>query len=204
MQWLDEWQQEVEQPADRTASEKERMLISKETLAGLRMTGIISLQEFDLVFDKPFCFTTYFPVKSFTQLVQYLFALPDHEVKSFLSERISQDPLEKFFGRQRQRGGVNENPNVSQFLKGNQALRVINSIDLDITMGNTWGSNCSNLPGKENVAPLPKRRRVEPTGTGCMYMWTVVSLFVIKKFCTSLHVLCSHSARESGCHSLTL
>lgn len=86
-------------------------------------------------------------------------------MKSFLSERISQDPLEKFFGRQRQRGGVNENPSISQFLKGNQALRVINSIDLDITRGNTRGSNRSNLPGKENVAPLPKRRRVKPTGT---------------------------------------
>ena len=50
---------------------------------------------------------------------------------SFLSEKSSQDPLEKYFGRQLQRGRVIENPNVSQFLKGNQALRVINSIDLD-------------------------------------------------------------------------
>ena len=32
----------------------------------------------------------------------------------FLSERISQDPLEKFFGCQRQRGRVNENPTVTE------------------------------------------------------------------------------------------
>ncbi len=63
------------------------------------------------------------PVKSFTQLVHYLFKVPG--VKSFLSEWVSQDPLEKFFGRQRQRGGVNENPTVAQFLK---ALRVLTSI----------------------------------------------------------------------------
>ena len=93
---------------------------------------------------------------SFVQLVQYLFTLPG--VKSFLSERISQDPLEKFFGRHRQCGGVNENHNVAQFLKGNQALKVINSIDFDITKGNTRGTNRSSLPGKENLAPLPKRR----------------------------------------------
>lgn len=98
----------------------------------------------------------YFPVKSFIQLVQYLFTLPG--VTSFLSEKISQDPLEKFFGRQRQRGGANENPNVAQFLLGNQALRIINSIDLDITRGNTRGSNRSCLPGQENVKPLPKRK----------------------------------------------
>ena len=94
--------------------------------------------------------------------MRYLFTLPG--VKSFLSERISQDPLEKFFGHHRQRGGVNENPNVAQFLKGNQALKVINSIDLDITKGNTRGSNRSSLPGKENLAPLPKRRRTKHTG----------------------------------------
>ncbi len=52
-------------------------------------------------------------VKSFIDLVRYPFTLPG--VKSFLSECISQDPLEKFFGLQRQRGRVNENPNVQEF-----------------------------------------------------------------------------------------
>ena len=129
------------------------MLLSKETRTGLRMTGLYILVHRQYYFSKFIvpCLC-YFTVK---QLVQYLFTLPG--VKSFLSERISQDPLEKFFGHHRQRGGVNENPNVAQFLKGNQALRVINSIDLDITK-NTQGSNGSSLPGKENVAPLPKRQ----------------------------------------------
>jgi len=67
------------------------------------------------------------PVKSFTELVPQLFAIPG--VKVFLSERINQDPLEKFFGCQRQRGGWNENPTVAEFYKnthtspqGNQLL----------------------------------------------------------------------------------
>ena len=87
-------------------------------------------------------------------------------MKSFLSEfhKI------QFFGRHRQRGGINDNSNVAQFLEGNQALKVINSIDLDITKGNTWESNRSSLPGKENLAPLPKRQRTKHTGIYiCIY-----------------------------------
>ncbi len=65
-----------------------------------------------------------YAVKSFIDLVTYLFSLPG--LTAFLSERISQDPLEKFFGLQRQRGRVNENPDVSEFCKNTQAHRVIN------------------------------------------------------------------------------
>ena len=94
---------------------------------------------------------------AFIELTEYLFTVPG--VKSFLSERISQDPLEKYFGRQRQRGKVNENPTVSQVLKNAQALRVINSIDIDTGAGNTRGTNSKRpLLGKENSQPLPKRR----------------------------------------------
>ena len=57
--------------------------------------------------------------KSFVEMVRYLFSLPD--VISFLSQRICQDPLEQFFGCQRQRGGVHDNPNCSEFMKNTQA-----------------------------------------------------------------------------------
>jgi len=59
------------------------------------------------------------------ELVEFLFTIPG--VKEFLSEKLCQDPLEKFFGCQRQRGRVNENPTATQFLKNTQALRVVNS-----------------------------------------------------------------------------
>ena len=45
-------------------------------------------------------------------------------VNSFLSERLSQDPLEKYFGQQRQRGGVNENPACDEFLPSTESSKL--------------------------------------------------------------------------------
>ena len=58
--------------------------------------------------------------------------MPD--VKSFLSQRICQDPLERFFGCQRQQGGVHDNPNAWEFMKNTQALCVIRSIAKEATV----------------------------------------------------------------------
>ena len=93
---------------------------------------------------------------SFTELVPKLFSISG--VKVFLSEHLSQDPLEKFFGCQRQRGGTHDNPSVQEFCKNTQALRVINTFCRGPVKG-----NCRTLKRpvdleKENV-PLPKRRR---------------------------------------------
>ena len=77
----------------------------------------------------------------------------------FLSEKLSQDPLENFFGCQRQRGGLSENPNVAEFCKNTQALRVINTACGDVSRGNCRG-NKQTQPldiDKENT-PLPKRK----------------------------------------------
>lgn len=81
------------------------------------------------VFPSTYC-TNYlffpFAAKSFVEMVRYLFTMPD--VKAFLSRRICQDPLEQFFGCQRQRGGTHDNPNAQEFLRNTQALRVVNSM----------------------------------------------------------------------------
>ena len=76
----------------------------------------------------------------------------------FLSEHLSQDLLEKFFGCQRQRGTTNENPNVVQFCKNTQALRVINGVCENVSKSNCRGNKISVNWGKENC-PLPKRRK---------------------------------------------
>ena len=60
------------------------------------------------------------------QCTPLLISYATYLVKSFLSERISQDPLEKFFGTQRQRRRVHENPSVSDFIQNTQALWVAN------------------------------------------------------------------------------
>ena len=96
---------------------------------------------------------------SFVELVQYIFTIPD--VKSFLSQRICQDALEQFFGCQRQRGGMHDNPNASEFMKNTQALRVVNSIAKLPKRGNCRGGKQDTdiTVGQENSMPLPKRPR---------------------------------------------
>lgn len=74
--------------------------------------------------------------KSFIELIRYLFSLP--EVKenhlAFLSNNLCQDPLEKFFGSQRQRGGASDNPDVKEFFKITAAL----SCELLLPWSNNW------------------------------------------------------------------
>ena len=60
-------------------------------------------------------------------------------VVCFLSEKLSQDALEQFFGCQRQCGRTNENPRVAEFLKNTQSIRVINSIWVKDITGNCQG-----------------------------------------------------------------
>ena len=64
----------------------------------------------------------FFPliVHSFVEIVQYLFKVPG--VKFILSEHFCQDPLEKYFGKQRQRGAANENPSVLQVINNAPAI----------------------------------------------------------------------------------
>ena len=76
-------------------------------------------------------------VRFFLDLVPHLFSIPG--VKAFLSEKLCQYPLEEFFGCQRQRGRVNENPNCQDFCKNTQALRVVNSF-VGPVKGNCHGS----------------------------------------------------------------
>ena len=95
------------------------------------------------------------PLTSFVELVEYVFTIPG--VSVFLSNRLCQDPLEKFFGQQRQRGRVNENPSTTKFLRNTQALRVISNTCSKIR-GNCRGSSIISKDLLES-GPLPKRAR---------------------------------------------
>ena len=92
-------------------------------------------------------------MKAFIDLVNYLFTLPG--ATCFLSEKLSQDPLEKFFGCQRQRGRVNENPTVQEFCKNTQALSVVNSVCRDVR-GNCRGNK--RTLSEDATGSLKKRR----------------------------------------------
>ncbi len=52
-------------------------------------------------------------VNSFVELSQYLLTKHEKESLFLLSERLTQDPLENYFGQQRARGHRNENPTIN-------------------------------------------------------------------------------------------
>ena len=101
-------------------------------------------------------------VKSFLEFIPHIFKIEG--VTSFLSEKLSQDPLEKFFGCQRQRGATNENPTVAEFLKNTQSMRVINSIWVKDLTGNCRGCkrkayDLESIELSDISKPLKKRKR---------------------------------------------
>ena len=57
-------------------------------------------------------------MRSFVELTKHVFTIPG--VILFLSNRLCQDPIENFFGQQRQRGGTHSNPNVLEFMRNTQ------------------------------------------------------------------------------------
>ncbi len=94
-------------------------------------------------------------VHSFVDLVKDFFSMPG--VKVFLSKRLLQDLLERFFGTQRQRGRAHEDPSVKEFSQNTQALRVINSFCVDPVRGNCRGLKPAPVDlSKENTSPKTK------------------------------------------------
>ena len=141
---------------DISPTARKSMLLSRETLDGIYFTSKHYKQAFEFATKR----TVYYTVKAFTELVRYIFTFDG--VKFFLSSHINQDPLECFFGCQRQRGKVNENPNVQAFCKNTQALRVIGNVCRNSVKGNCRGTvrnRESTSMREEDIAPLPKRRR---------------------------------------------
>lgn len=98
-------------------------------------------------------------VNSLIGLQEYLFTLPG--VEYLLTAKLNQDPLEKFFGLQRQRGAANEHPSANDFQGNTQAIRVIDSVCGNIR-GNVRGADKRGRQYSDdeiNVQPLRKRKR---------------------------------------------
>ena len=71
-------------------------------------------------------------VHSFVAVVRELLQHPELKGKYLLSERFNQDPLENFFGKVRQAGGRNTNPNVKMMEEATDVLRLQASSALDV------------------------------------------------------------------------
>ena len=150
---MDEWEKSVQARDGFEEKEKKMMMIPQETLHGIKVNGnvhvcILQWNSFTACMHM-------LVVLSLVDLIEYVFTIPG--VTVFLSERLCQDPLEKFFGCQRQRGGTNENPTVQEFCRNTQALRVVNSVCSNVRKGNCRGHKDEVEFSKENQI-LPKRR----------------------------------------------
>ena len=93
-------------------------------------------------------------VSSFTELAPKLLELPG--VEYLLSEVFSQDPLERYFSRQRHRGGHNDNPTAYQVPYNASTLVQQRSVYRDVKKMNVE-------PEKQDVElltqPMKKRKR---------------------------------------------
>ena len=186
--YLEGWKKSVQERKGFSDGEKKKMQLSDETLLGLEMTGIYLRVWFyvgmgtdirsnmfwgwkcmvprdiaaeiywgyiGLSWHYCMCVVSLL-VRSFLELVPYLFTIPG--VKAFLSEKLCQDPLEKFFGCQRQRGRVNENPNCQDFCKNTQALRVVNSFVGPVKSNCRGNKTEAKINTDKENKPLPKQR----------------------------------------------
>ena len=98
-------------------------------------------------------------MKSFVEITKFL--LPEEESdRFFLSERISQDPLENYFGQLRARGGQNEISTLQQCVHSANAIHVQKSQALDPVRGNSSQKRDCKTPPIDST-PSPKRRRVK-------------------------------------------
>lgn len=161
--YLEMWKKSVEGRGGYSDGEKERMMLSQKTLTGIQITGMknpTSQLPFIYILHAVIYFHAFMfiAVKSFLEFVPIVLQLPG--VSFFLSDKLNQDPLEKFFGCIRQHGRVNNNPTIYEALKSTQTLRVINSIRVDSITGNCRGSKRPVSFDDLDIRPLPKRRRV--------------------------------------------
>ncbi len=142
---------------DLEAQDQNKMMLSRETMEGLQITGTIT-RVILFVYELQF----FFPVKSFVEMTKYILSetpADNSESLYFLSERISQDPIENYFGKQRARGRRNENPNMHQSVHNAAALRVQKSLALDPIRGNCRRKRLNYSDNTIDDTPLPKRKR---------------------------------------------
>jgi hypothetical protein len=99
LQYFYGWKENIStRPGQYTATAQAKMFISQQTHEGLQITA-----------------------HSTVEVVKFLLS---HGLNSVLTERFQQDPLEEYFGNQRQRGRRSDNPDALQFAYNDRALDV--------------------------------------------------------------------------------
>ena len=94
-------------------------------------------------------------------MARYLLSQGDEDV-FLLSERVSQDPLENYFGQQRARGGRNEHPTMQQCIQNAASLRIQKSFALQPVRGNCRRKRLLYDEESHSIdVPLSKRKRFQ-------------------------------------------
>lgn len=130
--WLNGWELEVQAVPNLTKGEKSRLLLSYQTMEGLRIT-----------------------TKSFIALVPEL--LDADGAKFILPEKLNQDKLEMFFGKLRRAVGDSDNPSVHEV--GHRILTLLITGTQTIAPRN---GNCTlfeNVPAGEASGYQLKRQK---------------------------------------------
>ena len=85
---------------------------------------------------------------------------PDSKDLFLLSERVSQDPLENYFGKQRARGGRCDNPSMKECIQNSIAIRAQQGLELDHVRGNSrYKRRVTSDTEVIDDTPPPKRKR---------------------------------------------
>lgn len=99
-----------------------------------------------------------FSAKSFVNLAKLL--LSEEGIQFVLSEKLSQDPVEEYFSKQRAKRGADENPTLEIFNRNVLGLNVAGDELIKVMNGNTRGrykedeklnvNDTSRLPTKKS------------------------------------------------------
>ena len=152
--YLHNWWKAAIARIDLPRANRKRLCLSRETLEGLQMTSKRYLSLHGIL---TYIHTYPYVALSFVELVDYLFDVPG--VKYILSERLCQDPLESFFGKQRMRNGYGDNPTVQSFMKGTVSLRIQGSVATNPARANCRRGKKRNPLAPVDNTPIPKRKR---------------------------------------------
>ncbi|KAL8607253.1 hypothetical protein ACOMHN_047584 [Nucella lapillus] len=100
--------------------------------------------------------TLIMPVKAFKEATHYLL---DNGVKSVLSNRFCQDPLEAHFGRHRCLSSRSENPNIHTFGQQENKLRIQRDVAMKLQpKGNVEKRKRQDIPVTISNSPMKKRK----------------------------------------------
>ena len=106
-----------------------------------------------------FLFLHVHAVLSFVEMTRFLLTRPGNDKLSLISERLSQDPLENYFGMQRARGRRCANPTIKEFLQNAVAIRAQHSLKLNHVRGIAGENNdCLMVPQKLTTPHSPSAR----------------------------------------------